>query len=163
MAASGLSCITQGLRCGSRSLELRLNRYDAWASLLHSMWNLLGPGIKPVSPALEGGCLTTRPSGKFLLTLFSILQAFLFRFGENEKQRRKDIPEKLYAILNNFFKKLGTLLSKHVIVSIWWGSRHVFCGLAQWDRLQTLTRVSSEMTAVVFDASVESCGAFRFS
>ena len=152
MAASGLSCITQGLRCGSRSLELRLNRYDAWASLLHSMWNLL-----------EGGCLTTRPSGKFLLTLFSILQAFLFRFGENEKQRRKDIPEKLYAILNNFFKKLGTLLSKHVIVSIWWGSRHVFCGLAQWDRLQTLTRVSSEMTAVVFDASVESCGAFRFS
>lgn len=98
-----LNLAASGLRSDSQALELRLNRYDAWASLLHSTWNLLGPGIKPVSPALEGRFLTTRPSGKSLLTLFSILQAFLFRFGENEKQRRKDIPEKLYAILNNFF------------------------------------------------------------
>ena len=27
-------------------------------------WNLPGPGIKPVSPALAGGVLTTRPLGK---------------------------------------------------------------------------------------------------
>ena len=81
-----------------------LDSYDAWVSLIHSMWNLLGPGIKPASPALEGGFLTTRPSGKSLLILFSILQAFLFRFGENEKQRRKDIPEKLSAILNHFLR-----------------------------------------------------------
>ena len=32
--------------------------------LLHVMWNLPRPGIKPVSPALAGGFLTTRPPGK---------------------------------------------------------------------------------------------------
>ena len=28
------------------------------------MWDLPGPGLKPVSPALAGGCLTTAPPGK---------------------------------------------------------------------------------------------------
>ena len=28
------------------------------------MWDLLGPGIKPVSPALTGGVLTTDSPGK---------------------------------------------------------------------------------------------------
>ena len=28
------------------------------------MWDLPGPGIEPVSPALAGGFLTTAPSGK---------------------------------------------------------------------------------------------------
>ena len=30
------------------------------------MWDLLGPGIEPVSPALAGGFLTTAPPGKSL-------------------------------------------------------------------------------------------------
>ena len=34
------------------------------------MWDLPGPGIEPVSPALAGGFLTTAPSGKSLCTLF---------------------------------------------------------------------------------------------
>ena len=38
--------------CGSR------------AQLLHGTWGLLGPGLKPVSPALAGGFLTTAPPGK---------------------------------------------------------------------------------------------------
>ena len=29
------------------------------------MWNLPQPGIKPVSPAIAGGFLTTGPPGKF--------------------------------------------------------------------------------------------------
>ena len=29
------------------------------------MWDLPGPGIKPVSPALAGGFLSTAPPGKF--------------------------------------------------------------------------------------------------
>ena len=29
-----------------------------------SMWNLPGPRIKPVSPALTGGFITTEPPGK---------------------------------------------------------------------------------------------------
>ena len=28
------------------------------------MWDLPGPGLEPVSPALAGGFLTTAPSGK---------------------------------------------------------------------------------------------------
>ena len=30
------------------------------------MWDLPGPGIKPVSPALAGGFFTTEPPGKLL-------------------------------------------------------------------------------------------------
>ena len=28
------------------------------------MWDLLRPGIEPISPALAGGCLTIGPQGK---------------------------------------------------------------------------------------------------
>ena len=46
----------------------------AQAQLPHSMWNLPGPGIEPVSPALAGRFLTTGPPGKswfpFQLPLF---------------------------------------------------------------------------------------------
>ena len=50
--------------CGSWALEHRLSSCGARASLLHGMWDLLGPGIEPVSPALVGGFLTTVPPGK---------------------------------------------------------------------------------------------------
>ena len=35
------------------------------------MWDLLGPGIEPVSPALAGGFLTTAPPGKSLHSLLT--------------------------------------------------------------------------------------------
>ena len=59
---------------------------DAWASvvvahmlsscgarsqLLHGMWDLPGPGLEPMSPALAGGFLTTVPPGKSLSNFFS--------------------------------------------------------------------------------------------
>ena len=34
---------------------LRLHRCGVWAQLLPGMWNLPGPGIKPMSPALTSG------------------------------------------------------------------------------------------------------------
>ena len=34
------------------------------------MWDLLGPGLEPVSPALAGGSLTTVPLGKSLGAFF---------------------------------------------------------------------------------------------
>ena len=37
---------------------------SSWASLPRSMWNLPGPGIKPMSPALAAGFSTTVPPGK---------------------------------------------------------------------------------------------------
>ena len=50
--------------CGSRALECRLSSCGAWAELLRSMWDLPGPGLEPVSPALAGRFLTTAPPGK---------------------------------------------------------------------------------------------------
>ena len=55
-------------RCGTwAQLELRLNSCDVWALLPHSMWDLPGLGIEPVSPAFAGGFFTTEPPGKALL------------------------------------------------------------------------------------------------
>ena len=63
---SGFSC------CGARALgarasvvvERRLSSCGARAQLLCGMWDLLRPGIDPMSPALAGGFLTTAPPGK---------------------------------------------------------------------------------------------------
>ena len=50
--------------CGSWALERRLSSCGARALLLRGMWDLPRPGLKPVSPALAGGFLTTAPPGK---------------------------------------------------------------------------------------------------
>ena len=58
VAAHGLS------NCGLRALEHRLSSCGAWTELLCGMWDLPGPGIESVSPALAGGFLTTAMPGK---------------------------------------------------------------------------------------------------
>ena len=61
----GSVVVAQGLSsCGSRALELRLSSCSAQAQLLRGMWDLPGPGLKPVSPALAGRFLTTESPGK---------------------------------------------------------------------------------------------------
>ena len=64
----GFSCCgAQALRLegfsswGSWTLEPRLSSCGAWALILCGMRDLLGPGIKPVSPALKDGFLSTGP------------------------------------------------------------------------------------------------------
>ena len=52
------------ISCGSWALEHRLNSCGAWAKLLHGMWDLPGPRLEPVFPALAGRFLTTVPPGK---------------------------------------------------------------------------------------------------
>ena len=47
------------------------------------MWDPAGPGLKPVSPALAGGFLTTVPPGKPQNLDFRRL------VGEKEKERKK--------------------------------------------------------------------------
>ena len=42
----------------------RLSSCGSGAQLLRSMWDLPGPGLKPVSPALAGRFSTTAPPGK---------------------------------------------------------------------------------------------------
>ena len=50
--------------CGSRALERRLSSCGAQAWLFSGMWDLPGPGVKPVSPESVGGFLTTASPGK---------------------------------------------------------------------------------------------------
>ena len=56
--------------CGSWALEHSLSSCGARAQLLCGMWDLPGPGLEPVSPALAGGFLTTVPPGKSLQFIF---------------------------------------------------------------------------------------------
>ena len=44
--------------CSPRTLELRLSSCDTGALLPWGIWDLPGPGIEPMSPALAGGFLT---------------------------------------------------------------------------------------------------------
>ena len=52
--------------CDQRALERRLSCCGTRASLPCRMWDLPGPGMEPVSPALAGGVLTTAPPRKSL-------------------------------------------------------------------------------------------------
>ena len=56
--------------CGSRALEHRLSSCGTRAQLLHGMWDLPGPGLEPVSPALARRFLTTVPPGKSQMDKF---------------------------------------------------------------------------------------------
>ena len=47
----------------SQTLEHKLRSCGARAWLLHDLWDLPGPGMVPVSPALAGGFFTTEPLG----------------------------------------------------------------------------------------------------
>ena len=64
-------CGTQDSPCDGFSCCGAWAQYcGARAQLLLGMWNLLRPGIEPVSPALAGGFLTTGPPGKSQLFSF---------------------------------------------------------------------------------------------
>ena len=47
----------------------RPSRYNAGTQLPHDIWDLTGPGIEPVSPALTDRFLTTGPPGKSQFSL----------------------------------------------------------------------------------------------
>ena len=65
LGAQASAVVACGFRsCGSQALEHRFSSCGPWASLLHSMWDLPGPGLEPMCPALAGGFLTTVPPGK---------------------------------------------------------------------------------------------------
>ena len=63
---SGFSCC-RAQALGTRASVVvahRLSSCGSWAQLRHGMWDLPGPGIEPVSPALAGRFLTSVPLGK---------------------------------------------------------------------------------------------------
>ena len=50
-----------------------LSGWGAWGELLRGMWDLPGPGIEPVSPALAGRFFATGPPGKSLSCVSRVL------------------------------------------------------------------------------------------
>ena len=60
----GFSCCGAGAPGVSWAQEHRLNNVAQGLSVLCSMWDLSGSGIKPLSPALAGGFSTAEPPGK---------------------------------------------------------------------------------------------------
>ena len=67
----GSVVVARGLSsCSLQAPEQRLSSCGTRTQLLHGMWDLPGPGLKPVSPALAGGFLTTAPPGKPLCKCF---------------------------------------------------------------------------------------------
>ena len=58
--------------CGLQALVLRLGSCGTQVYLVHDMWNLPGPAIEPVSPALAGRLLSTVPQGKSKSAFFNV-------------------------------------------------------------------------------------------
>ena len=86
-----------GSRCtGSVVVAHGLGSCGAWASLLCGMWDLPGPGLEPVSPALAGGFLTTAPPGKFLFVTFDYE---VLVFENSFRPGLKSSPENLHLLL----------------------------------------------------------------
>ena len=56
--------------CGAQAVKCGLSGCDAWTLLPPhpTLWDLPGPRIKLMSPALAGGFLTIGPPGKYQLT-----------------------------------------------------------------------------------------------
>ena len=64
IAVHGPLTIAASLVVEHRLQTRRLSSCGSRAQLLRGMWNLPGPGLEPVSPALAGGFSTTAPPGK---------------------------------------------------------------------------------------------------
>ena len=67
IAVRGPLAIAASLVAEHRLQTRRLSSCGARAQLLRRMWDLPGPGLEPVSPALAGRFSTTAPPGKPLI------------------------------------------------------------------------------------------------
>ena len=64
IAVRGSLTIVASLVAEHRLQTRRLSNCGSWAQPLRGMWDLLRPGLEPVSPALAGRFSTTAPPGK---------------------------------------------------------------------------------------------------
>ena len=64
IAVRGPLAIAASLVAEHRPQTRRLSNCGSRAQPLRGMWDLPGPGLEPVSPALAGGFPTTAPPGK---------------------------------------------------------------------------------------------------
>ena len=68
IAVRGPLTIAASLVAEHRLQTRRLSNCGSRAQLLRGMWDLPGPGLEPVSPALAGRFSTTAPPGKPLVS-----------------------------------------------------------------------------------------------
>ena len=102
------------------------------------MWDLPGPGIKPVSPELAGGFLTTASPGKSLSTVFLMC---LFKYVSQDSRevencvkviRKVSVPKRFLlntvTFENTLSKPLCTFsfLSLEFLISAWPNLAHPF-------------------------------------
>ena len=88
--------------CGSRALERRLSSCGTWTQLLRGMWDLPGPGLKPMSPALVGRFLTIVPPGKPYHTVLIVLAVRLFQVWEHDTSRFVLLSHSYFCYLGSF-------------------------------------------------------------
>ena len=70
------------------------------------MWDLPGPGLEPVSPALAGGFLTTEPPGKpFSCFLKQVVVAFSLQ--SSLMQKTYDVQEKFNVSMPHLANRPG--------------------------------------------------------
>ena len=72
----GPPTIAASLVAEHRLQTRRLSNCGSWAQLLRGMWDLPGPGLEPMSPALAGGLSTTAPPGKPSSHFLKIFQCY---------------------------------------------------------------------------------------
>ena len=56
------------------------------------MWDLPGPGLEPVSPALAGGFLTTVPPEKSRMAILNNIGDGMYMIDKREEGMKDEIP-----------------------------------------------------------------------
>ena len=107
------------------------------------MWDLPRPGIEPVSPALAGGFLTTRPPGKSAAPYYCTTCQELM-LGKTEGRRRREWQRMRW--LDSITDSMDTNLSKlQEIVKHREAWRAAVHGLAKnWTRLSDWTATTTK-------------------
>ena len=106
VSVSGFSCCTAQApgKWVSLVAACGLSRGGSPAQLLLSMWNLPGPGIEPVSPALAGRLLSTISPEKshtiFYLFELHVLKLFFYQYRINVHPNNSLIKKKCIKYLS---------------------------------------------------------------
>ena len=86
---------------GSQALEHRFNSFGSRAHLLCSIWDLPGPGIEPMSPALAGGFLTHEPPGNSPMAGWTDFHCISITFSLEKKKKCLEAPRLLPGIFQS--------------------------------------------------------------
>ena len=114
IAVRGPLTITASLAAEHRLQKCRLSSCGSRAQLLCGMWDLLRPGLEPVSPALAGRFSTTVPPGKPTFLLFSTR---CYRFSLPQSWNRPFLQGVLFSFRGDWYLEasLFTAIGYHCL------------------------------------------------